>query len=214
MPDDILEYWMSLSRQLAQKYHVEEFDKSSEMWSWENFGNDVRTLKNKRGIGDEYVDVLGIRVNFDTGEAFDTLTNKKTSVSMILPHLYYYTKAKDVGVANEWVKFNSLRGSWACRYSFDEEDINALTAAFLEKKDKLFDAFNRLGARRVEHGDAGFEIEFLPMVKVLLVFEDEDEEFPASVKLLYDQNSIYYLPHEMLGDISWLLAGRAIKAIS
>ena len=52
------------------------------------------------------------------------------------------------------------------------------------------------------------------MVKVLLVFEDEDEEFPASVRLLYDQNSIYYLPHEMLGDISWLLAGRAIKAIS
>jgi hypothetical protein len=47
----------------------------------------------------------------------------------------------------------------------------------------------------------------------LLVFEDEDEEFPASVRLLYDKNSIFYLPHEQLGDISWFLASRALQAM-
>ena len=42
---------------------------------------------------------------------------------------------------------------------------------------------------------------------------DEDEEFPASVRLLYDKNSIFYMPHEQLGDISWFIVGRVMKAL-
>ena len=44
-------------------------------------------------------------------------------------------------------------------------------------------------------------------------FEEGDEEFPPNVRLLYDKNSIYYLPHEMLGNISWLLVSRIYSAL-
>ncbi|MGQ4912750.1 MAG: DUF3786 domain-containing protein [Candidatus Thorarchaeota archaeon] len=212
MPDDILEYWSALARELAARFHVEEFDTSSAMWSWDNFGDDIRTLRNRFGIGSEYVDILGLRVDFETGETIDTLTGKKTSTSRIIPHLYYHSKAQDRGLGNEWVKYNTLRGSWACRYSFNEENLGRLVSVYAQHKEKLFKALERLGAKRVNYGDAGFEISFLPMVKVLLIFEDEDEEFPASVRLLYDKNSIYYLPHEQLGEISWFLAGRVLQA--
>jgi hypothetical protein len=213
MPDDILEYWSSLSRELAARFKVEQFDTSSAMWSWENFGDEIRTLRNRLGISDKHIDVLGLQVDFETGETFDTLAGKKVHTSRIIPHLYYYSKAQDVGVANEWIKFNTLRGSWACRYSFNEENLDRLVSIFTENREKLFRALERLGAQEVKHGDAGFELSFLPMVKVLLVFEDEDEEFPASVRLLYDKNSIFYLPHEQLGDISWFLASRAMQAL-
>ena len=213
MADDILEYWSSLSRELASRFKVEQFDTSSAMWSWENFGEEIRGLRGRLGVGDQHVDLLGLQVDFETGETYDTLVNKKAHTSRIIPHLYYYSKAQDVGVANEWVKFNTLRGSWACRYSFNEENLDRLVSVFTENREKLFRGLERLGGQEVEHGDAGFELSFLPMVKVLLVFEDEDEEFPASVRLLYDKNSIFYLPHEQLGDISWFLASRAIMAI-
>jgi hypothetical protein len=213
MADDTLEYWSSLSRELAAKFHVEEFDTSSAMWSWENFGDDIRTLRNRLGVGDEYVDILGLRVSFETGKTTDSLNGKMTNTSRVMPHLYYYSKARDEGLGHEWVKFNTLRGSWACRYSFNEENLEKLTSVYVEKKDKLFKALERLGAKTAKFGDAAFELSFLPMVKVLLVFEDEDEEFPASVRLLYDKNSIYYLPHEQLGDISWFLASRALQAM-
>ena len=111
------------------------------------------------------------------------------------------------------MRHSALAWSWACRYSFDESDIGRLTAAYTEHKENLFTALERLGAKKVDFGDAGFEISFLPMVKVLLVFEDADEEFPASVRLLYDKNSIFYMPHEQLGDVSWFLAGRALQAL-
>ena len=118
MGDDILEYWMSLSRELAARFDLEDFDTSSAFWNWENFGEDIKTIKGKFGIDDKYLDCLGTRVDLETGEALDTLTGDKVSINRLVPHLYYYSKAKDEGAAGEWVKFNALSGSWACRYSF------------------------------------------------------------------------------------------------
>ena len=214
MPDDILEYWSSISRELARKFNAEEVDKSSAWWSWDKFREDIRTLRNRFGIGDKYIDILGLRVDFETGKTHDVITDTEYHTSRVVPHLFYHSKAKDEGVAGEWVKFNALSGSWACRFAFDEEDIGKLTETYTQHREKLFTALERLGAKRVDFGDAGFEMSFLPKVKVLLVFEDADEEFPASVRLLYDKNSIFYMPHEMLGDISWFLAVRAWKALA
>ncbi|MHA2426214.1 MAG: DUF3786 domain-containing protein [Candidatus Thorarchaeota archaeon] len=214
MADEIIEYWASLARELAGRFNIlEDFSKSSEFWNWKNFGEDIRSLRGKFGIGNDYVDIMGLRVDFETGETTDLLTDSKTSTSRVVTHLYYHTKSQDKGIANEWVKYNALSGSWACRYNFDEKDVNALTDAYVNDKEKLIDALKKLGAKEADFGDAAFEIPFLPMIKVLLVFEDADEEFPASVRLLYDKNSIYYMPHEQLGDISWFLAGRVMKAI-
>ena len=214
MADEIIEYWASLARELAARFNIlEDFDKSSEFWNWENFSEEIRTLKNKFGIGNDYVDIMGFRVDFETGETTDQLTNTKTSTSRVIPHLYYHSKSQDKGVANEWVKYNALSGSWACRYNFDEKDVNALADAFVNKRQELFTALKILGGKEADFGDAAFELPFLPMVKVLLVFEDADDEFPARVRLLYDKNSIFYMPHEQLGDISWFLASRAFKAL-
>ena len=213
MPDDILEYWMSLARELAKRFNVKEFDTSSAMWSWENFGDSVSTLRNRLGVGDTHIDILGIEIDLQTGDTYDRLKDEKARISKLMPHLYYYSRAQDKGVANEWVKFNSLRGSWACRYSFNEEDVQAIAQAFTEKRDKVEQALKKLGGTPSEYGDSSYEISFLPKVKVLLVFEEGDEEFPPSVRLLYDKNSIYYLPHEMLGNISWLLVSRIFAGI-
>jgi len=213
MPDDILEYWSSLSRSLASRFNTEDVSTSSAWWSWDNFGDDIRTLRNRFGIGDKYVDILGLRVDFDTGETYDTIADKKTQTTKLIPFLYYHSKSKDEGITEDWVKFNSLSGSWACRYSYDEEDIEKLTEIYEEHKEKLFAVLERFDAKKVDYGDAAFEVSFLPMVKVLLIFEDADEEFPASVRLLYDKNSIFYLPHEYLGDISWFLTARILQAL-
>jgi hypothetical protein len=213
MPDDILEYWMSLARELAKRFNVEEFDKTSAMWSWENFGDSIGTLRNRLGVGDSHIEVLGIKVDLKTGDAHDMIKDEKAKINKLVPHLYYYTRAQDKGVANEWVKFNSLSGSWACRYAFDEEDVQALAKAFSENKGKVDAAMKKLGGIPSDYGDFSYEVSFLPMVKVLLVFEEGDEEFPPGVRLLYDKNSIYYLPHEMLGNISWLLVSRIYGAL-
>ncbi|MHA1930351.1 MAG: DUF3786 domain-containing protein [Candidatus Thorarchaeota archaeon] len=212
LPDDIYEYWMSLARELAHKFNIEQFDTSSEMWSWNNFGEDIQSLRNRLGFEDS-IEIVGLKLNLETGETLDTYTNSPTSSSRIIPHLYYYSKAKDEGLGNEWVKFNTLRGSWACRFSFNKDDLNVLASKFQEDRTRLIDGLTKLGATKSDYGDFSYEIGFLPMVKVLLIFGPADEEFPASVRLLYDKNSIFYLPHEMLGNISWILVSRMFKIL-
>ena len=64
MPDDIFEYWSSLSRNLVARFNAEEVETSSAWWSWENFGEDIRTLRNRFGIGDKHVEILGLKVDF------------------------------------------------------------------------------------------------------------------------------------------------------
>jgi len=213
MPDEIYDYWMLVAKELAVKYDIEQFDTSSAMWSWENFAEDIKSLRNKFGVGETYAEILGLRLDFETGNTHDVIMDKPSPSSRLIPHLFYYSRAKDEGISGEWVKFNTLRGSWACRFSFDEEDVGKLVTVFNEKKNQLFEAIERLGGKRVDFGDAAFEVAFLPNVKVLLIFEEADEEFPTDVRLLYDSNSIFYLPHELLGTISWFLAGRVLQAI-
>lgn len=213
MPDEIYDYWMAIAKELAMKYDIEQFDTSSAMWSWENFAEDIRSLRNRLGMSDSHAEILGLRLDLTTGETYDVMMDKPAHSSRIIPHLFYYSKAKDEGISGEWVKFNTLRGSWACRYSFDEEDVGKLITAFNEKQEALFAAIEKLGGRRVDFGDAAFEVSFLPNVRVLLIFEAADEEFPADVRLLYDSNSVLYLPHELLGTISWFLAGRALQVM-
>ncbi|MFW9963778.1 MAG: DUF3786 domain-containing protein [Candidatus Sifarchaeia archaeon] len=213
MPDEILDYWMSVAKDLAMRFDIQQFDTSSAMWSWDNFADDIRSLRGKFGIGDMYAEILGLQLDFETGNAYDVIADKPARSARLIPHLFYYSKAKDKGVTGEWVKFNTLRGSWACRFSFDEEDVSKLISVYNEKKGELFEAIERLGGIRVDFGDAAFEMSFLPKVKVLLIFEEADEEFPADVRLLYDSNSVLYLPHELLGTISWLLAERIVAAI-
>jgi hypothetical protein len=213
MPDEIYDYWMAVAKELAMKYDIQQFDTSSAMWSWDNFADDIRSLRGKFGIGETHAEILGIKLDFETGMAYDIMLDKPAHNSRIIPYLFYYSRAKDEGVSGEWVKFNTLRGSWACRYKFDEEDVGKLITVFNEKQDALFAAIEKFGGKRVDFGDAAFEVSFLPNVKVLLIFEEADEEFPADARLLYDSNSVLYLPHELLGNISWFLAGRVMNAI-
>lgn len=213
MPDEILDYWMAVAKDLAVRFDIQQFDTSSAMWSWDNFADDIQSLRGKFGIGDKYAEILGLQLDFETGNAYDVIADKPARNARLIPHLFYYSKAKDKGVSGEWVKFNTLRGSWACRFSFDEEDVSKLISVYNEKKEELFKAIERLGGKRVDFGDAAFEVSFLPKVKVLLIFEEADEEFPADVRLLYDSNSVFYLPHELLGTISWFLAERVVAAI-
>ncbi len=212
MADEILEYWMSLARELASRFNVDEFDTSSAFWSWDNIKDDIRPLRGRLGVENDYVEFLGYHVDFESGETTDTLAGVSGKTSKLVPFLYYYNKAKDVGISDVWEKFSALKGSWACRHSFDEQDLETLRMKYVEDKEKLFQTLEKLGGVKADHGDDAYVLSFLPMVKVLLVFEEEDEEFPATVRLLFDKNSIFYEPHEMLGSVGWMLASRVAIA--
>ena len=87
MPDDIFEYWMSCARELAHKFKIEQFDTSSEMWSWNNFKDDIQSLRNRLGFEDS-IEILGLKLDLETAAGKSEfsmalaakISNKKLSV--------------------------------------------------------------------------------------------------------------------------------------
>lgn len=210
MSDDIFDYWMDLAKQLAARFSTSDL---GNIWTWENFREDILTLKNRLGVGDKHIDVLGLRLIFETGQSYDLLNDRQVNTDQLVTYLYYYSKAHDKGIAGDWVNFSNLAGALAYRQFFDEKDLESLRVNYTKQTGRVLQIIRAIGGKETKHGDAAFIISFLPKVKVLLIFEDEDEEFPASVRLLYDKNSVYYQPTEMLTSISTMLANRVEEHI-
>ncbi len=87
----------------------------------------------------------------------------------------------------------------------------------------LREACQKLGAVPVDLG-LSYQIvcrfEVLPKIPILLLFNDEDEEFPAQGSLLFQEKAAGYLDMECLAILGWLLtdaliqsAGKSIRTV-
>ena len=52
----------------------------------------------------------------------------------------------------------------------------------------LFLMEEKLGAKKLDHGDAGYELELLPGFVMQLIVWEGDDEFPPNAQLLYSDN--------------------------
>ena len=62
-------------------------------------------------------------------------------------------------------------------------------------------ASEKLHAKKIENGDAGFEFNVLPAVSLQLIIWTGDEEFPAEAGILFDKTIGRILSPE---DVAWL----------
>jgi hypothetical protein len=62
-------------------------------------------------------------------------------------------------------------------------------------------AAEKLQARKIKNGDAGFEFRMLPGVPLQLILWEGDDEFPAEASILFDKTIGRVLSPE---DIAWL----------
>ena len=46
----------------------------------------------------------------------------------------------------------------------------------------------KLGARKLDHGDAGYELELMPGYTMQAIVWEGDDEFPPNAQLLYSDN--------------------------
>ena len=101
-------------------------------------------------------------------------------------------------LAHEWVNVAGLSpirgGSLAKRTDF----FQTAGEAFTGRAQALARACGKLGGKKLEGGDAAYELPLFPFLPVALRFWDADEEFPASLQLLVDGNILDYMHYETL----------------
>ena len=101
-------------------------------------------------------------------------------------------------LAHVWVNVAGLSpihgGSLAKRTDF----FQTAGKAFTGRAEALARACEKLQGKKLEGGDAAYELPLFPFLPVVLRFWDADEEFPASLQLLVDQNILDYMHYETL----------------
>lgn len=133
----------------------------------------------------QWLDAFGTQHEADYNEAmtiYDVLCNARDH-----SHL-----------AGDFVNINALTGLQTGNLSKNVSFFQQTADFFQGKTQKLARACEALSGVKLEHGDAAYRLELFPFLPVILRFWDADEEFPSSLQILVDRNTLEYMHYETL----------------
>lgn len=101
-------------------------------------------------------------------------------------------------LAHEWVNVASLSSIQGGTLEKQGDFFQDAGRKFTGKTDALSRACEKLGGKKLEKGDAAYELKLFPFLPLILRFWDADEDFPASLQILVDKNILDYMHYETL----------------
>lgn len=104
---------------------------------------------------------------------------------------------------------NSLKGA-AKGAGVETDFYRGFAEAFDRDRDRFAAACRKLGGTPVPMGDLGFRFTMFKELDVILKFYGADEDFPASVTLLWDENLLDFMFYETV----FYAAGFLLKRIA
>lgn len=116
---------------------------------------------------------------------------------------------------HEWVAFRDFRDSGPLTVYFDNDVERAIAACFSGKRDKLESAGKSISGYPPDL-DAAYDLvlrfEALPRIPLLLLYNDADDEFPATCSVLFARRTQRYLDAECIAILGRLLFTHLRKA--
>ena len=184
-----------ISRDRAQRYFL-GFDQDELVKRW-NLQGDERNL---------YVDLCGVGYCIDrnSGAVFRQADGvaatyeQALSIFDLLCH-----RGEEKILSGSFAPVNSLRGNAAVGVTTN------FHTAFAKRADKDPETFRsaclRCGGQILPIGDMGFRFPIFAELEVQLKFYHSDEDFPASITLLWDENMLRYVYYETVFYIAAVL---------
>jgi hypothetical protein len=123
--------------------------------------------------------------------------------------LAYLINAKDLPVANELVKAETLPGGQFFFRGHHSLPTKKLEEVFGECPERLYRSSEKFGAKRCEFGDSSIELYILPRVPITIVIWRGDDEFGARASILFDRTAGAHL----LLDALLAVVNLAVKAV-
>ena len=117
---------------------------------------------------------------------------------------------------NNWVSFRNFKDSGPLINSFTNNVENKIASYFsnkintLKKVSDLLDGYQP--ALEVEY-DFAIQFDALPMIPIVLLYNDKDEEFPAKCSVLFESRAEKYLDAECLAMLGWQLFSNLKKGL-
>jgi hypothetical protein len=219
---EILKKWQEVAEKFAEETDVRLGDRI--VFSWDNFKEQIRSLKNRLGFSGETLDFLGYSIDLNSGKVVDHLINYTLDENPFISYLAYYAESFETVLEEDgWVKFRHLPGGISHENAFKIQVEEWILNRFLEyDEDILKDeeiakkALILIGAKRENFGDFSFSLNTLPRVTLAVVYNRTVEEFEPNVSVFFKESAQYYQPTDLLahhGVLPMVAFERARKAI-
>lgn len=141
--------------------------------------------------GKAYISYYGREYNLDfaTGDILPLNPEKAVTFydSMFIYHLFWFS-ADHPYASFEYVPFRDVPGAAVFDAAFKKLSIDPMTQRFNGRIDAFCKACESLNAEKIPYGDAGYSIPVWNNLKLHIILWDGDDEFPASVTVLFDKN--------------------------
>ena len=97
-------------------------------------------------------------------------------------------EAKEIPWCGTWKTFREM--PWGEMYNtpYTGRVLTRAAYSFGFKIAKFAAACEKLGARKLSHGDAGYEFDFFGFYKMRILLWEGDDEFPPNAQVLYSDN--------------------------
>ena len=102
--------------------------------------------------------------------------------------LRYLLEGKDTPWGGQWKTFREM--PWGEMYikPYTGRVLTRAAFTFGFKLSKFAAACEKLGGRKLSHGDQGYEFDFFGPFKMQILMWEPDDEFPPSAQVLYTEN--------------------------
>ena len=136
---------------------------------------------------------------FDFKDLADSTKEIPIQEQVLILHYLMATEVPDL--SGDWVSYREIPGASFYFGAFVKRAVDPLKKVFGQNISGFSQAAEKLQARKIENGDAGFEFRALPAVPLQLILWEGDDEFPADANILFDKTIGRILSPE---DVAWL----------
>ncbi len=154
-----------------------------------------------------------IRVGFPAFTACDEASGKEFGEDVQMLLLYYFATSDGSPRVGSWISFSELPDGRFYTRAFQGYTGNALVRAFQSSEAGFMRAAEYIGGRRLVFGDISYAFDALPNVALMAVFWRGDEDFPASIQILFDAGVSHHLSTDVCAVLGSMLTRRLVRAL-
>ena len=147
---------------------------------------------------------------------FTFRSSKTTNVNLVtkimLLHHILAASGEALKPVTERTTYEDIPGCRHYQPVFEKRALKPLQTAFGHDRRLFLEAGLAMGGAEEEFGDASFTVRAFPMVPITIILWEGDDEFPPSLRMLFDPSVPGYLPLEDIVVLSKLVGTRLIKA--
>ena len=152
-----------------------------------------------------YITFIGhtYRINRHAGSVhwsddhFQTTHDAGYNEVMTIYDVLCYSKG-NCHLAHESVNLNSLSTVRTGNLTANNSFFQRTADSFNQKTAALRRACEKLSGKPLSKGDVAYELQLFSFLPVIIRFWEADEEFPASLQIIVDKNTLDYMHYETL----------------